>query len=99
MRMGADVSTADPFSRGPGRVCAKRRYAVRMSELGRPLIVVGLVLLAVGLFLTFGPRIPGLGRLPGDLVWRRGNTTVYFPVVTCIVVSVVLSLLFALFRK
>jgi hypothetical protein len=52
-----------------------------MSELGRPLIVVGAVLLLLGLFLTFGPRIPGLGRLPGDIVWRRGDTTVYFPVV------------------
>jgi hypothetical protein len=70
-----------------------------MSELGRPLIVVGAVLLLLGLFLTFGPRIPGLGRLPGDIVWRRGDTTVYFPVVTCIVLSVVLSLLFALFRR
>lgn len=70
-----------------------------MSELGRPLIVVGAVLLLVGLFLTFGPRIPGLGRLPGDVVWRRGNTTVYFPVVTCIVLSIVLSLLFGLFRR
>jgi len=70
-----------------------------MSELGRPLIVVGAVLLLVGLFLTFGPRIPGVGRLPGDIVWRRGNTTVYFPIVTCLVLSLVLSLLFALFRK
>jgi len=70
-----------------------------MSELGRPLIVVGAVLLLVGLFLTFGPRIPGVGRLPGDIVWRRGNTTVYFPIVTCHVLSLVLSLLFALFRK
>jgi hypothetical protein len=70
-----------------------------MSELGRPLIVVGAVLLLLGLFLTFGPRIPGLGRLPGDIVWRRGGTTVYFPVVTCLVLSIVLSLLFALFRK
>jgi len=70
-----------------------------MSELGRPLIVVGAVLLVLGLVLTFGPRIPGVGRLPGDIVWRRGNTTVYFPIVTCLVLSLVLSLLFALFRK
>jgi hypothetical protein len=70
-----------------------------MSEIGRPLIVVGAVLLVVGLVLTFGPRIPGLGRLPGDMVWRRGNTTVYFPIVTCLVLSLVLSLLFALFRR
>lgn len=70
-----------------------------MSDLGRPLIIVGAALLVVGLILTFGPRIPGLGRLPGDIVWRRGNTTVYFPAVTCLVLSLVLSLLFALFRK
>jgi DUF2905 family protein len=70
-----------------------------MPELGRPLIFVGAVLLVVGLLLAFGPRIPGLGRLPGDLVWRRGSTTVYFPVVTCLVLSLLLSLLFALFRK
>ena len=70
-----------------------------MSEMGRPLIVVGAVLLLVGLLLTFGPRIPGIGRLPGDIVWRRGSTTVYFPIVTCLVLSLVLSLLFALFRK
>jgi hypothetical protein len=70
-----------------------------MSEIGRPLIVVGAVLLVVGLVLTFGPRLPLLGRLPGDIVWRRGGTTVYFPIVTCLVLSLVLSLLFALFRK
>jgi DUF2905 family protein len=70
-----------------------------MSELGRPLIVVGAVLLLVGLALTFGPRIPGLGRLPGDVVWRKGGTTVYFPVVTCIVISLLLTLVSWLLRR
>jgi hypothetical protein len=70
-----------------------------MSELGRPLILIGAVLLLAGLWLTFGPRIPGLGRLPGDIVWRKGSTTVYFPIVTCIVLSLVLTLLFSLFRR
>lgn len=70
-----------------------------MQDLGRPLIVVGAVLMVAGLLLTFGPRIPFLGRLPGDIVWRRGNTTVYFPIVTCIVVSLLLTLLFSLFRR
>jgi hypothetical protein len=70
-----------------------------MSELGRPLIVVGAILLAVGLLLTFGPRIPGLGRLPGDLVWRKGTTTVHFPIVTCIVISILLTLVFSLLRR
>jgi len=62
-------------------------------------MIVGAVLLVVGLLLTFGPRIPGLGRLPGDIVWRKGHTTVYFPVVTCIVISLLLTLVFALFRR
>lgn len=70
-----------------------------MQDLGRPLIVVGAVLMVAGLLLTFGPRIPFLGRLPGDIVWRRGNSTVYFPIVTCIVVSLLLTLLFSLFRR
>jgi hypothetical protein len=70
-----------------------------MQELGRPLIVVGAVLLVLGLWFTFGPRIPGLGRLPGDIVWRRGHTTIYFPVVTCIVISLLLTLVFSLFRR
>lgn len=70
-----------------------------MQELGRPLILIGVVLVLVGLFLAFGPRIPGLGRLPGDVVWRRGNTTVYVPIVTCIVLSLLLTLLFSIFRR
>lgn len=70
-----------------------------MSELGRPLIVIGAVLLLAGLWLTFGPRIPGLGRLPGDVVWRKGGTTVSFPIVTCIVISLLLTLVFSFFRR
>lgn len=70
-----------------------------MQELGRPLIVIGVVLALVGLALTFGPRLPFLGRLPGDVVWRKGGTTVYLPIVTCIVLSILLTLVFSLFRK
>ena len=64
--------------------------------MGRVLIVAGVVLLAVGLLIQAG--VP-LGRLPGDIVIRRGNSTFYFPIVTCIVASVVLTLLSALFRR
>ena len=66
------------------------------DEMGRVLIVAGVVLLAVGLLIQAG--LP-LGRLPGDIVIRRGNSTFYFPIVTCIVASVVLTLLSALFRR
>jgi len=64
--------------------------------MGRLLIVIGLVIAAAGLLMVLG--IP-LGRLPGDISYRRGTMTVYFPVVTCVVVSVVLSLVFALLRR
>jgi len=67
--------------------------------LGRPFLIAGAVLLGVGLLLTIAPKIPGLGRLPGDIVWRRGSFTFYFPLATCIVVSLVLTLLFRLFRR
>lgn len=70
-----------------------------MGQLGRYLLVIGAVLVLVGLLLTLGERL-GLGRLPGDLVWRRKNTSVYFPIVTSAVLSLVLTLfLNFLFRR
>lgn len=62
----------------------------------RLLIVAGILLVAVGLAMQLG--LP-LGRLPGDIIIKRGNSTFYFPIVTCIVVSVVLSVVAALLRK
>jgi len=70
-----------------------------MPELGRVLIIIGLVLAGVGVILYVAPKIPWLGRLPGDFTFRRGNFTFYFPLATSIIVSVVLSLLLYLFRK
>jgi hypothetical protein len=70
-----------------------------VPELGRTLLILGAVLLGVGLFLTLGGRVPGVGRLPGDVVYRRGNFTFYFPIVTCILLSVVLTLLLRIFRR
>jgi hypothetical protein len=65
-----------------------------MSDIGRLLIVIGAVLVLVGLVLTFAGRIPGLGRLPGDLHIQRGNWSFYFPLATSLVLSVVLSIVF-----
>lgn len=65
-------------------------------SMSRLLILLGLLLVAAGLAMRFG--IP-LGRLPGDIEIRRGNATFYFPIVTCIVVSVVLSLIGWLMRR
>jgi hypothetical protein len=64
--------------------------------MGRMLIVVGVLVAMIGVAIELG--LP-LGRLPGDVVIRRGNTTVYLPIVTCIVVSVVLSIVAAVLRR
>jgi hypothetical protein len=69
-------------------------------NLGRTLIVLGVVLIAFGVLVLFAGRLPlRLGRLPGDIVYRGKNTVVYFPWVTSLLLSAVLSLLFWLFRR
>jgi predicted MFS family arabinose efflux permease len=64
--------------------------------VGRSLVILGLIVAGIGLVVMAG--VP-LGRLPGDIIWRRGQTTVYLPVVTCLVISVVLSLILSIFRR
>jgi hypothetical protein len=65
-------------------------------QVGRFLVVVGVVLVAAGLLLMAGAKFNfwGLGRLPGDVAYKGKDTTIYFPIVTCLVVSVGLTLLF-----
>jgi hypothetical protein len=71
-----------------------------MTEFGKALIVLGILLVAVGFVLTFLGRTPlPLGRLPGDIVYRGKNTTFYFPLATSILLSVILSLLFYVLGK
>ena len=70
-----------------------------MGDLGRVLIVAGAVLLLVGLVLVFGSRATGLGRLPGDIVYRKGSFTFYFPVVTSILLSLLLTLILSFLRR
>lgn len=70
-----------------------------MSDIGRVLIVVGALLLVLGLLFTFGAKVPFLGKMPGDIVYRHGNFTFHFPIVTSIVLSLLLTLLFSLLRR
>jgi hypothetical protein len=71
-----------------------------MRDVGKLLLVFGLVLVALGVLLTLGPKLPGrLGRLPGDIVIRRENFTFYFPLVTCLLMSVMLSMILWLMGK
>jgi hypothetical protein len=69
------------------------------SDLGRVLLVVGGILVLLGALLVLGGRIPWIGRLPGDIVYRRGNFTFFFPVVTSILLSLLLTLLLSLLRR
>jgi hypothetical protein len=64
--------------------------------MGKLLVIVGLGIAALGVLLLLG--IP-FGRLPGDITLRRGNVTFYFPLATSVVLSILLTLIFALFRR
>ena len=70
-----------------------------MMDLGRLLIVLGLVAIALGVVLVLFGRVPGLGRLPGDFSVKRGNWAFYFPLGTSIVLSIVLTLVFWLIGR
>ena len=70
-----------------------------MPEIGKLLIVVGGLVLVVGLFLTLGLRIPYLGKLPGDISIDRGNVHFYFPIVTCLLMSLLLTVLLTVFFR
>ncbi len=70
-----------------------------LGALGRLLIVIGSVLVVVGILLYVFQRIPGLGRLPGDIHIRREGFTFFFPITTSIIISLLLSLFFYLFRR
>lgn len=69
-----------------------------MNPIAKALIIIGIILVALGLIWQFGGRFLPLGRLPGDIVVQKENFTFYFPVVTSLVLSLVLTLLFSLFR-
>jgi membrane protein implicated in regulation of membrane protease activity len=70
-----------------------------MTELGKMLMMLGGLLILVGAFLAIGGKLPWFGRLPGDIMIQRDNFTFYFPLATSLVISVLLSLLFLLFRR
>jgi hypothetical protein len=70
-----------------------------MPGLGRTVMLLGALLLIVGALLSFSSRIPWLGRLPGDIVVERKNFSFYFPLMTSIIISVIISVLMMLFRK
>jgi hypothetical protein len=70
-----------------------------MTGLGKALIVVGLIITALGIIITFAGKVPWLGRLPGDIYIKKENFTFFFPLATSILLSVIISLILWLLRK
>jgi len=69
-----------------------------MNDLGKLLVIVGVIIAGIGLMLWLGIERGWLGRLPGDIHYSRGNFSFYFPIVTCLIISVILTLLMWIFR-
>ncbi len=72
---------------------------MEIHGFGRLLITLGLALLAVGVVLVLAPKIPLLGRLPGDLLFRKGGVTIFVPLVTMLLLSLALTVLVNLFAR
>ena len=70
-----------------------------LSSLGKVFIIIGVVIAGIGIILVLTPKVPWLGKLPGDILIKKDNFRFYFPVTTCIIISIILTLLFYLFRK
>ena len=69
------------------------------NDLGKALIISGLLLAGIGLFLSFGGKLNLLGRLPGDIRIEKENFTFFFPLGTCLLISLLLSLVLWLFKR
>jgi hypothetical protein len=70
-----------------------------MPGIGRIFIILGVVLILLGICLMFGDKLPYIGKLPGDLLIKRERLSFYFPITTSIIISIILTILFSLFRK
>lgn len=70
-----------------------------MSEFGRIIILIGIALIILGLMLSFGPKLPWIGKLPGDVLIKKDGFTLYFPLATSIIISILLTIIINLFTK
>lgn len=69
------------------------------EQLGKVLIILGIIIVVAGIFFFFGDKIPFIGKLPGDIYIKKKNFTFYFPVISSIIISLIISLIIYLFRK
>ena len=72
---------------------------MELQSLGRMVLILGVILAVVGGILIFAGKIPLLGRLPGDLVFRKGGLTIFAPIVTMVLLSMLLTLTLSLFSR
>ncbi len=70
-----------------------------MEPLGKSLVLIGISIVLIGLLMWGLSSIPYVGRLPGDIYVRRGNFSFYFPLATCILISIIATILFSLMRR
>jgi len=70
-----------------------------MHDIGKMLIVFGLVLVLIGVVFVFFNRIPFLGKLPGDIMIKKENFTFYFPLTTSIIISIILTVILSVFNR
>ena len=70
-----------------------------LSGLGKILVILGILIAGIGALIWFSGKIPGIGRLPGDILIKKGNFTFYFPLATSILLSIIVSVILALFRR
>jgi hypothetical protein len=70
-----------------------------MPAIGKMLIILGIILIMVGIGFLFGDKIPFIGKLPGDILIKKERFSFYFPITTSIIISIILTILFSLFRK
>jgi len=70
-----------------------------MESMGKSLVLVGIAIVVIGIAIWGLSSIPFVGRLPGDIYVRRGNFTFYFPLATCILISIIATILFSLMRR
>lgn len=72
---------------------------IDLTHIGRLLVILGALIAAVGVLFLLASRIPWLGRLPGDLVIHKGRFTLYLPIVTSLILSVLLTIVLRLFSR
>jgi hypothetical protein len=70
-----------------------------MPAIGKMFIILGILLIIMGIALMLGDKIPFIGKLPGDIMIKKERFSFYFPITTSIIISIMLTILFSLFRK